>query len=95
MARVSGGSANTVVRRRHKATERDNGDMGSPEGEVKDVETYQGRDSETGHVDMAGAKTAVGEEAMKKKKGGTRLIVVCFVGIFVSYFIYGLVQEKM
>ncbi len=86
-----------VRRRLHKATERDNGAVGSPGGEVKEVETHPGHDSETRHVGavMTGAGAAGGEEAMRTKKGGTRLIVVCFSGIFVSYFIYALVQEKM
>lgn len=89
MARVSGGvSVNGKLRRRHGAVD---GAMGTPEGEVKDVATYQGRDSESGEK-MPGTG---GEEAVRKKGGGTRLIIVCFVGIFVSYFIYGLVQEKM
>jgi len=29
------------------------------------------------------------------ESGGTFLLVSCFLGIFVSYFIYGLLQEKM
>jgi len=27
--------------------------------------------------------------------GNVKMLVVCFVGIFVSYFIYALLQEKM
>ena len=39
-----------------------------------------------------------GAGQLEKKNGASshaRLVLVCFVGIFVSYFIYGLIQEKM
>ena len=32
---------------------------------------------------------------MSEHGGSVKLLVVCFVGIFVSYFIYALLQEKM
>ena len=32
---------------------------------------------------------------MEGKKGGGKVAISCFLGIFISYFIYGLVQEKM
>lgn len=32
---------------------------------------------------------------MEGKKGGGKVAICCFLGIFISYFIYGLVQEKM
>ena len=35
------------------------------------------------------------DPVMSEHGGSVKLLVVCFVGIFVSYFIYGLVQEKM
>lgn len=31
----------------------------------------------------------------RKRRGGAKLLVICFLGIFVSYFVYGLLQEKM
>ncbi len=93
MARVSGGaSTHGEVRRRHKAGTDDTA-MGSQADELKDLQTHQGRDSDGV---MAGTGTTPGgEETMRKKKAGSKLLVVCFLGIFVSYFIYGLVQEKM
>ena len=33
--------------------------------------------------------------AMLEQRSGYKLLVACFVGIFVSYFIYALLQEKM
>ena len=33
--------------------------------------------------------------AMLEQRSGVKLLGVCFVGIFVSYFIYALLQEKM
>ena len=34
-------------------------------------------------------------EGMEERHPSGRLAVTCFLGIFVSYFIYGLLQEKM
>ena len=97
MARVIEGSAvSGVVRQRHKTAETANGTMGSSEGEAKNQETYRSLDSKRGEArgDPTGEKTVEGEEAMRKQQGAS-LVVVCFLGIFVSYFIYGLVQERM
>ena len=33
--------------------------------------------------------------AMLEQRSGVKLLAACFVGIFVSYFIYALLQEKM
>lgn len=30
-----------------------------------------------------------------KERGGPLMMLICFLGIFVSYFVYGLLQEKM
>lgn len=30
-----------------------------------------------------------------QEHGGSMLMIACFLGIFVSYFVYGLLQEKM
>lgn len=32
---------------------------------------------------------------MEGRQGGGNVAVCCFLGIFISYFIYGLLQEKM
>ena len=32
---------------------------------------------------------------MPVTEGGTKKLIICFLGIFVSYFVYGLLQEKM
>ena len=36
-----------------------------------------------------------GQEDMEEHRPTPRLVATCFLGIFVSYFIYGLLQEKM
>lgn len=38
---------------------------------------------------------ASSDSAMQGKQGGGKVALYCFLGIFVSYFIYGLLQEKM
>ncbi len=35
------------------------------------------------------------ERTTSQETPGTVLMVTCFLGIFVSYFVYGLLQEKM
>ena len=42
-----------------------------------------------------GESSSSGEYRMEDKPAGGKLALVCFLGIFVSYFIYGLLQEKM
>lgn len=38
---------------------------------------------------------ASSDGTMPGKQGGGKMALCCFLGIFVSYFIYGLLQEKM
>lgn len=38
---------------------------------------------------------ASSDGTMQGKQGGGKMALWCFLGIFVSYFIYGLLQEKM
>lgn len=35
------------------------------------------------------------KQPSQMKSGGGKVAVLCFLGIFVSYFVYGLLQEKM
>ena len=37
----------------------------------------------------------VSKDSSKMKRGGGKVAVSCFLGIFISYFVYGLLQEKM
>lgn len=46
--------------------------------------------------DSRGSEAKLGTaEGMEERHPSGRLAVTCFLGIFVSYFIYGLLQEKM
>lgn len=38
---------------------------------------------------------ASNDSTMQGKQGSSKMALICFLGIFVSYFIYGLLQEKM
>lgn len=38
---------------------------------------------------------ASSDSTMQGKQSSGKMALVCFLGIFVSYFIYGLLQEKM
>lgn len=35
------------------------------------------------------------EMAMQGSSGNRKQLIICFLGIFVSYFVYGILQEKM
>ena len=35
------------------------------------------------------------EKQLSQMKTGGRVAIFCFLGIFISYFVYGLLQEKM
>ena len=55
--------------------------------------TPPGDGSKPRNTGGGGAATS-GSKTMDRG-GGTVLLVSCFLGIFVSYFVYGLLQEKM
>ena len=42
-----------------------------------------------------GAQKNLKEMPTAKKEPGYAKLAVCFAGIFISYFIYGILQEKM
>ena len=42
-----------------------------------------------------GARKDIEAMAQAKKEPGYMKLAICFAGIFVSYFIYGILQEKM
>ena len=44
---------------------------------------------------LVGQELVKGESRIEGKPAGGHLALICFLGIFVSYFIYGLLQEKM
>ena len=46
-------------------------------------------------TDEAEKDSSGDQEKMEERRPTPRLVAICFLGIFVSYFIYGLLQEKM
>ena len=46
-------------------------------------------------VESPGSKSREERNIHSHETGGTLLIISCFLGIFISYFVYGLLQEKM
>ena len=76
----------------HQRQNKTRRDMGAQETELADLEKTQSMSEDQPASETAGRKES-GKVAMNR--GGPRLLAVCFIGIFVSYFIYGLLQEKM
>ena len=75
--------------------------MGSVSSESNQVsQRLQKRPIKKGEPRMSASqpedRPAVAEASKEgTRKGGVLLFLVCFVGIFGSYFVYGLLQEKM
>ena len=76
-----------------------NRSKGSLEGSEMTQEDKPLEQSVSGEVERGSRESEKAKlgtvEGMEKQHPSSRLVVTCFLGIFVSYFIYGLLQEKM